>query len=422
LPDESEAGRRAADLLAHSGTRAYDRGDLSAAENLLGRAVALLPAADSLRVKALPLLGAAIFDAAAGMERALDILEQALEESSVAGDRAAEASAWAMHRLVSAQSIPGTDVDAIQREVEARAAAIERLGDVRARVFLRRLELTVALSCLVDLEGASERLLDAARTANDRPNAFQALHFLALSGALGSKPVGEALSATQRLRAIAQGPVEEAAVAMPEGLLLGMRGELDEGRQLIRRARATFSEFGLRLQAVSSARAEALVERYAGDSAAVERLLRRACDELRAAGETGFLSTEVGELADALYELGRYDEAEAATRESERLTQQADVASQIVWRRGRAKVLARRGEVDEALRLAREAIGCAEAPDELEALGDAYRDLAEVERLAGRADGAEEALEQALAAYERKGLVPMAERIRGELATLRANI
>ena len=43
LADEGGSGRRAAVLLARSGTRAYDRGDLSAAENLLSRAVALLP-------------------------------------------------------------------------------------------------------------------------------------------------------------------------------------------------------------------------------------------------------------------------------------------------------------------------------------------------------------------------------------------
>src|SRR5207244_3243432 len=110
LPGETEAARRAAELLLRSGARAYDRGDLSAAQNLLGRAVALLPPGDPLRVRALPLLGAAIFDAAGGMERALSVLEQALGESRAAGDPAAEASAWAMHQLVSIQSVPGTDV------------------------------------------------------------------------------------------------------------------------------------------------------------------------------------------------------------------------------------------------------------------------------------------------------------------------
>ena len=52
LPDERGTGRRAAELLVRSGTRAYDRGDLSAAQNLLSRAVPLLGAGDPLRVRA----------------------------------------------------------------------------------------------------------------------------------------------------------------------------------------------------------------------------------------------------------------------------------------------------------------------------------------------------------------------------------
>jgi class 3 adenylate cyclase/tetratricopeptide (TPR) repeat protein len=420
LPDETDAGRRAAELLARAGTRAYDRGDVTAAQKLLGRAVSLLPAGDPLRVRALPLLGAAIFDSAGGIESGLNVLAQALEESRLAGDRAAEASAWALQRLVSIFGVAETDIAGIRCDVEARAPEIERLDDARALVWLRRLELVIAITRLADLDVAAERLLAAARAAGDRSNAFEAIFFLAASGVLGSTPVEEALAATRgRSRALAEGPVETAAVAHAEGLLRGMRGELDDGLRVIRRCRAIFAEFGLKLTAVGTARNEGLIARYAGDPAAVERVLRPACDELRAAGDTGYLSVEVGELADALYELGRYDEAEEASRESERLTQHADIAAEVVWRRVRAKLLARRGDRDDALRLIQEAIEWAGA-GLLEFLGDAHRDLAEVERLTGRADRAVDALERALAAYERKGLVPMAERTRRELADLRA--
>jgi hypothetical protein len=58
--------------------------------------------------------------------------------------------------------------------------------------------------------------------------------------------------------------------------------------------------------------------------------------------------------------------------------------------------------------------------DSPEQLGDAYRDLAEVHRLSGSTDDARKAFEQALAAYERKGLLPMAERTRRDLETLQA--
>ena len=124
------------------------------------------------------------------------------------------------------------------------------------------------------------------------------------------------------------------------------------------------------------------------------------------------LSIEIGELAEALYELGRYDEAEDASTEGERLAAEADVASQVVWRRVRAKLLARRGEGEEARRLVGEAIDLAETSGDLEQLGDAYRDLAAVESLGGSGDKASKALEHALAAYEQKGVVPMADRTR----------
>jgi tetratricopeptide (TPR) repeat protein len=88
----------------------------------------------------------------------------------------------------------------------------------------------------------------------------------------------------------------------------------------------------------------------------------------------------------------------------------------------RAKLLARRGERDSALQLVREALGWAESTESLEDIGDVYRDLAEVMRLAGHVDEAGEALERALGAYERKGLVPMAARTRAELETLRASV
>jgi class 3 adenylate cyclase/tetratricopeptide (TPR) repeat protein len=421
LPDENHAGQRAAQMLARSGARAYDRGDLSAAQSLLNRAVSLLPPGDPTRVRALQLLAAAILDAATGMERALGLVAQAIEESRAADDRAAELSAWAVHQLVSLQSVPDTDTERIRRDLEVRGPEIERLGDGRALVYLRRLELAIALTEMVDLDSAAERLLAAARDVGDRPSALQAILFLTAASALGSIPVDEALLITQRrFRALAKGPVEDAAVDDIEGLLLAMGGDFDEGRRLIRKARAVFYEVGLlRLTAVGTARDEALVERYAGDKAAAERLLRPACDELRSIGETGVLSTLVGELADALYDLGRYAEADEASRESERLAQPTDAATHALWRGVRAKLLARQGDDEQAHRLVRESIEWAGTrPEEV---GNAYANLAEIWRLSGDSDRAAEALERALVLYEQKGIMPMAERMRGQLEELRSS-
>jgi tetratricopeptide (TPR) repeat protein len=418
LPAVRESGRRAAELLARSGTRAFDRGDLSAAENLLGRAIALLPAGDPLRIRALPMLGVAIFDAAGGIDRAVGLIAQGLDESRLVGDLAAEASAWALHGVVTIFGVPEADVEALAGAVEARAPEIERLGDARALVHFRRLELAIAITRHIGIEDAAGRLLVAARAMGDRPNALQAVFFLCASGVLGTAPVEEALATSERrFRALAQGPLEEAAVEHMEGLLRGMRGEFDEGLRTIRKTRAIFADFGLKMTAVATGRDEALIARYAGDPAAAERVLRISCDQLRALGETGILSLELGELADALYGLGRLDEAMELNRECGHLAQAADESTQTVYNRVRAKLLARAGDSDEALRLAREAIEL--AGTRLEELADVYLDLAEVERLGGRALEAAAALERAVVAYEQKGIVPMAERARRELAEVR---
>ena len=80
----------------------------------------------------------------------------------------------------------------------------------------------------------------------------------------------------------------------------------------------------------------------------------------------------------------------------------------------RAKLLARRGELEEGERLAREAVALAAETDMLNAHAVALVDLAEVLTLAGKASRPE--LERALALYEQKGNLVMAERTRTKLA------
>ena len=93
-----------------------------------------------------------------------------------------------------------------------------------------------------------------------------------------------------------------------------------------------------------------------------------------------------------------------------------DADAQVHWRRVRAKVLARRGELDEAERLGREAVAIASATDVLELRAQALADLGEVLRLAGRPQESRAALEEAIRLYEEKGNVVGAGRLRGLLA------
>jgi hypothetical protein len=90
----------------------------------------------------------------------------------------------------------------------------------------------------------------------------------------------------------------------------------------------------------------------------------------------------------------------------------------MMWRRVRGKVLARRGELEEGERLAREAVALGAETDLLNGHAAALVDLADVLELAGQ--DARPELERALALYEQKGNLVMAERTRSRLAPTRS--
>ena len=84
--------------------------------------------------------------------------------------------------------------------------------------------------------------------------------------------------------------------------------------------------------------------------------------------------------------------------------------AQILWDQLRGKLLARRGELEEGERVGREAVALAAGTDMLNMHAGALVDLADVLALAGRDPRPE--LVRALALYEQKGNLVMAERTR----------
>jgi Flp pilus assembly protein TadD len=104
---------------------------------------------------------------------------------------------------------------------------------------------------------------------------------------------------------------------------------------------------------------------------------------------------------------------------SEESTAADDFASQMLWMGVRAKIMAMRGEFEEAEHLAEEALAVAHRTDFVNMIGDAHMDLAFVLRRHGDASGAQAAANEALRLYEQKQNEPSrrrAIRILGELA------
>ena len=155
-----------------------------------------------------------------------------------------------------------------------------------------------------------------------------------------------------------------------------------------------------------------------GDAVRAEAAAREMCETAPAGGELGNFMWFCCNLAQALLGLGRDDEAEQWLERGRATAPSKERLPRMLWRQAMAKVLARRGEYEEGERVAQEAVALAEETDTLSAHGDALVDLAEVLALAGRDPRAE--LEQALALYERKGNLVMAERGRAMLLELTA--
>ena len=158
------------------------------------------------------------------------------------------------------------------------------------------------------------------------------------------------------------------------------------------------------------------VEVLAGDLDAAASRFRQGYDGLGELGETGYRSTLGTMLADTLVDLGRDDEAERIIDECESIAQGDDFDPQARIRLVRARILARRGERDDAEQLAREGVAIYARCDYVDTQAHSLVTLAEVLRSAGKEDEARAHLLQAIELFERKGNLVFADRARNELA------
>jgi tetratricopeptide (TPR) repeat protein len=168
-------------------------------------------------------------------------------------------------------------------------------------------------------------------------------------------------------------------------------------------------ELGLSMSLATSRQLTGTIELMAGDPVAAEREFRDGYERLQKMGEKGFQVTAAAMLARALYAQERFQDAEEMTKEAEELAA-GDPLAKADWAGTRAKVMAARGEVDDAVVLAQQAVSIFTDTDETRDHADALIDLAEVLSIKGDTDGAREAAREALELYEQKGIISGRER------------
>jgi class 3 adenylate cyclase/tetratricopeptide (TPR) repeat protein len=417
--------QRAAERLAASGRQAYARGDTPAATNLLERATALLPSDHRLRLELLPPLGRALLEGGE-IERADSVLSEAVESGRSAGERGLATDAAVALSYLRLLAVPETSDEAVARDLEDAIRVFEELGDEGGLARALGVAGTLrywkgeAVAAGDDLERAARY----ARDVGDRAQEAQSLHYALMAILFGPTPVTEALERVEELRPRAEGNRRfEVTLLRASAQLEAMQGRLASARELIAQARALAQELGLEIiLAAGVAWVAGYVQLLAGDASAAERELRPACEELERMGNWGNLAFLAPTLADALFAQGHDEDALRLTELTERITNSWDAQPQIAWRRVRAKLLARRGEVDEAERLARKATALAARTDFLDDRAQAVADLAEVLRVAGRSKESAVAVEEAIGLHDRKGNVIAAETLRGLLAEPPINV
>jgi tetratricopeptide (TPR) repeat protein len=150
-----------------------------------------------------------------------------------------------------------------------------------------------------------------------------------------------------------------------------------------------------------------------------ERYLRRSMPLLHEMGERGWLSTLCAHLAFVLHAMGRREEAMEMAAMSRELALPEDINAESFWKSITGRLLAERGEIDEGLLFAREAVALNRETDELNNLGELLRSLAEVADLAGRRDEVVASLTEAVEIFDRKENLVGAAKARTRLAELR---
>jgi predicted ATPase/class 3 adenylate cyclase len=415
--------RRAGVALAVAGHRAALRRDIPEfAISLLRQAESLLKDNDDTRRTALLDLGDALRDAASPL-RAMQAYREAIRAAHAAGD-ARRATHGALGVLGTKGFLRGEEQQEEEEadrdpdaEVEDAVRLFDALGDDPglAKAWQAKAYAHWAAGRLRKAEEACRQAINFAKRAGDERLEAVAVSSRCFILFWGPRPLDEVRRQVEEALDWARGRgirrLEVDALHLL-ARISGMRERFPEARSLLREAAPSKrSEPRELLVLVGRYLSIALVELMAGEAAAAEQALRAGREELISLGGTGQLPAVIVLLARALIMQGRDEEAMQQTVECERLAPQSNRDAQIKWRAIRALLLARRGDVETAKRLAAEAVEWTAEWEQEDSTAEVEADHAHVLRLAGKDDEARSAGERALARYRRKGNLVGARRV-----------
>jgi predicted ATPase/class 3 adenylate cyclase len=402
-----ELARRAGQRYAAAGQRAAIRGDIPLTMAWLGRAVRLLPDDHLERLRALSPLAEAL-QASGELTGAMQAYEESVKGAAAAGNAGLTAHATVGRLRVLALCEPERFMRDGPVEIERSISTFDRLGD--------RLGLAKAWHMRAHLEWTRGRLKSAQSAAGQAKGFAQDagdLHWEAIIEGLhclilywGPWALDEVARTNREALELAKKRSMkslEATACTVLARVAAMQGSFDEAREFVRSANSITVILGERLTQAADCISAALVELLAGDLGAAVTTLRQGYESLERMGGIGPQAAVAVMLARVLLLQGRYDDTDEMTLACERIAAEEQVDAQIKWRAIRAVTLARRGDLERAEGLAREAIDLSEQTDQLDSKAETRVDLAEILRLAGRDREAARELELAISLYAEKG-------------------
>jgi class 3 adenylate cyclase/tetratricopeptide (TPR) repeat protein len=394
-----ELGRRGSGRLSTAGRRAFARGDMAAAANLLRRACELLPEGAPARLELLPDLSEAMMETGE-YAWAQVFLEEAHVGADAHDDARLRADAQLTRLLVRHWATDDLDTWRLEagRETSALIPLLEERNYHAELAKAWRMVATIhAIACEWEATAEAQRqALNYAQLAGKTRQAARMSGVYSISLFHGPTPVPVAIKECDEI--LKRGLPDrqaEALVRCSLSSLLAISGDFDRARTLYREARGTLEDLGAVVVAAWTCLTLGRIELLAGDPAAAEEQLRRDNDRLVELNDLYYRPTVTAMLAQAIYLQGRWREAGELAEAAGELAAKDDVEPQALARSVRAKALAAAGDFDDAIRSGREAVDLLSPTDAIVLRVDALVDLADVFEQAHLSDDARSTLEEA---------------------------
>jgi tetratricopeptide (TPR) repeat protein len=387
--------------------------------NLLGRAIGLLPQEHPERQSLLSELGYVLFDAG-DLARADSVLTEAIERARAAGDRSGELQArivllhWRMY-----SEPQNADLDQLMDEASAAIEVFEEDGDelglARAWKLLGELRWhSGGVSWAIE---ALERHVEHARRAENPYEETWGIAGLAYALLDGPTPVEPGLERSRELLEQARGGAAEPMVSAVVANFEAMLGRFGEARSLLAAAKRVAQIQSATWYSALVTLLAGRVEQFAGHPGLGESDFREAAGVFSGMGERWFQGIAAIDLARVLLAQGRRSELDELRESLRDVEDLFDPEFQMKLHAFRAHELALADAMDEARALADRAVAVAETTDQLNFHAEVLCDRADILLLARQPVAEATAdIEQALALYERKGNLVMAERTRSRCA------